>query len=118
MPRSSEMRRISSMLGAATVAICGLLSSVRVNIAPARPAADGGFLQPGGPGCVECGRLGRVLELDELDGDLDHQPVVPAQVESGQLHDPAEPLAERVRVDVERVGGGDDVAEPPEDLLL
>src|SRR5207248_9056597 len=68
---SSEMRRISSMLGAATVAICGLLSSVRVNIAPARPAADGGFLQPGGPGCVECGRLGGVLELDKLHGDLE-----------------------------------------------
>src|SRR5213592_4255061 len=100
MPRSSATRRISSMLGAATVAICGLLSSVRVKITRARPAADGAFLQPGGPGCVECGRLGGVLELDELDGDLDHQPVVLPQVEPGQLHDPPQALAQRVRVDV------------------
>src|SRR3712207_7009211 len=41
----------------------------------------------------------RLLELHHLDGDLHHQPVVLAEIEPRQLHDPAQALAERVRVE-------------------
>ena len=62
-------------------------------------------------------RSERLLELHHLDRDLDHQPVVPPQVEPGELRDAAEPLAERVRVDVERLGGRADGAVAAEELL-
>ena len=55
--------------------------------------------------------------LHHLDRDLDHQPVVLAQVEPRELHDPPQALAERVRVDVERLGGGADVAATAQELL-
>ena len=57
------------------------------------------------------------LQLHDLDRDLDHQPVVLAQVEAGELHDPAQPLAQRVRVDVERLRGRADVAAAAQELL-
>src|SRR5438270_656869 len=56
-------------------------------------------------------------EPDELDRDLDHQPVVAAEVDAREIPDPAEPLAQRVRVDEERVGGGADVPATAEELL-
>jgi hypothetical protein len=34
-----------------------------------------------------------LLELHDLDGDLDHEPVVLAQVKTGDFDDPAQALA-------------------------
>ena len=50
-------------------------------------------------------------------GDLDHEPVVLAQVEARELADPAQALAQRVRVDVERLGGRADGAAAAQELL-
>ena len=78
----------------------------------------GGSLRQLGPRCVRAVAVpSACLELHELHGDLDHQPVVAAQVEAGELADPAQPLAQRVRVDVERLGGRADVAAPAQELL-
>ncbi len=57
------------------------------------------------------------LEPDELDRDLDHQPVVAAQVEPGELHDPSQPLPQRVRVNVQSLRRSTDVAAPAQELL-
>src|SRR4051812_10182688 len=112
------MRRVSSIVGAGPGPMCGpLFFRSRGNIARARAAADGGFLQPGGRGCVESDRVGGVLQLDELDRDLDQEPVVLSEVEAGQLHDPAQPLAQRVRMHVEGVGGRAYVAAASQELL-
>ena len=68
--------------------------------------------------CRRRGQAARgALELDELDGDLDHQPVVLAQVDARQLHDAPQPLAQRVRVDVQRLGRRGDVAAAAQELL-
>ena len=59
----------------------------------------------------------RLLELHHLHGDLDREPVVAAEVEPGQLGDAAQSLAQRVRVDVQRLGGRADRAVPAQELL-
>ena len=55
-------------------------------------------------------RADRLLEAHHLHGELHHQPVVAAQVEARELHDPPQSLAERVLVDVQRLGRRADVA--------
>ena len=68
--------------------------------------------------CVRSrGRRAPAWRLHQLHGDLDHEPVVLAEVEAGELADAAQPLAQRVRVDVERLGGGADVAAAAQELL-
>src|SRR3990170_1075221 len=62
-------------------------------------------------------RAERLLELHHLHGDLDHEPVLLAQVEAGELHDSSQALAERVRVHVEGLRGGADVAAAAQELL-
>jgi len=47
----------------------------------------------------------RVLKYDELHCDLDHQPIVGAQIQPGQLADSAEALAERVLVNKQSFRG-------------
>src|SRR5688572_23571829 len=60
--------------------------------------------------CVRFRRCAeRLLELHHLHGDLDHEPVVAAEVEAGELADAAESLAQRVRVHEERLGSRADV---------
>jgi len=66
---------------------------------------------------VGLGRSEGASEPDELDRDLDHQPVVAAEVDAREVGDPAEPLPERVRVDEQRVGRGTDVPAATEELL-
>ncbi len=46
----------------------------------------------------------REPELNELHGDLDHQPIVPPEVDAGEVGDAPKPLAQRVRVDEQRIG--------------
>src|SRR5262249_48698595 len=58
-----------------------------------------------------------VLQLHHLHGDLDGEPVVAPEVEPGDLADAPEPLAQGVRVHVERLGGRADGAVPAEELL-
>src|SRR5207248_7099184 len=79
-------------------------------ITPARRRADGACLHPKGARCVCSVTFERLLQAYELHSDLDHQPVVRPQVETAQLGDAAQPLAERVGVDEERFRGGADVA--------
>ena len=57
----------------------------------------------------------RLLQTHHLHGDLDHEPVVLAQVEARELADPASWAG--VRVDVERLGGRADGAAAAQELL-
>src|SRR5436305_12522951 len=70
-------------------------SSVRVESSTSRAGS-----------CVRRRRPERAPEPDELDGDLDRQPVVAAEIDPCEVRDSSEPLAKCVRVDEERVGGG------------
>src|SRR5436305_3062001 len=81
-------------------------SGVRVESSTSRAAS-----------CVRRRRSERAPKPDELDGDLDHQPVVAAEVDSREICDPAKPLAKCVRVHEERVGGGADVSAAAEKLF-
>ena len=79
---------------------------------------EGGFLHISAAGHV-CGvsvsRASR--RRDHLHGDLHHQPVVAPEIDAGEVADPPQTLAQRVRVDEEGVGGGADVPAPGEELL-
>src|SRR6267142_2298673 len=108
---------MSSTLGATVVAIRTLPSRPDWTIARPRRCADGGFLQPRRARYVERRRPERLLELHELDRDLDHEPVVPPEVELRDFHDPPQPLAERVRVDEEGLGARADVPAAVQKLL-
>src|SRR5262249_46015347 len=59
----------------------------------------------------------RRLELDHLHGDLDPEPVVAPEIEARELADAPQPLAKRVRMDVQRLRGRADRAVPSEELL-
>src|SRR3990170_600585 len=84
IPSSSERVRISSSVG--VVPIQQPPASGCTGTIASRPAReDGSFLQARGAGCVRSGGPERVLQLHELHGDLDHQPVVPAQVDARDL---------------------------------
>src|SRR6266550_5956323 len=108
---------MSSTLGATVVAIQTLpFLGLLWTIARTRGYADGGFLQPRRAGYVERRRPEGLLELHELDRDLDHQPVVPPEVELRDLHDSPQTLAERVRVDVEGFGARAYVATTVQEL--
>ncbi len=58
-----------------------------------------------------------MLELDHLHGDLDREPVVAAEIEPRELRDPAQPLAQRVGMDVQRLRGSADRPVPAKELL-
>ena len=59
----------------------------------------------------------RCCELHHLHGDLDGEPVVAPEVEPRELADPPQPLAQRVRMDVQRLRRRADRAVPAEELL-
>ena len=59
----------------------------------------------------------RALEPEQLQLDLDHEPVLVLHVEAGQVLDAAQALAQGVRVDEEGLGGRGDIA-PPLQILL
>ena len=111
--------RMSSTVGAAASAM-RLPPSLRVGEAeitgPDAPA-DGCSLQALGGGYVGFRPSQSLLEPHHLHRDLDHEPVVLAQVEAGELLDAPKALAERVRMDVQRLGGRADVAAPAQELL-
>src|SRR5688572_25850552 len=112
MPRDSDSLRMSSTVGAAALALAMrlLLMGRTLTITAVGALADGGFLQALGASCVGFRRPQRLLEAHHLHGDLDHEPVVLAEVEAGELADAAKPLPQRVRMDVERLRGRADVA--------
>src|SRR5256885_15550441 len=91
------MVRMFSTDGSAIVAISASLCGSPLRVI--------GGAHPGEKGCTLHLRGRRSVELGELERHLDHQPVLLSKVETGDLHDPAEALAERVRVDVQRLGG-------------
>ena len=62
-------------------------------------------------------RLQSGAEPDELHRDLDHQPVVAAEIDAREVADSPQPLPQRVRMDEEGLGRAADVAPPPEELL-
>src|SRR6185437_268874 len=57
------------------------------------------------------------VETQQLQLDLDHQPVLVGHVQPGQVLDPAQPLAQGIGVHVEGLGGGGDVAAAHQELL-
>src|SRR4051812_31652559 len=58
-----------------------------------------------------------LVQPHHLHGDLDEEPVLLAQVEAGELLDAPQALAQRVRVDEERLRGRADIAAPAQELL-
>ena len=70
-------------------------------LSPLPRGGDGRFLHGSrGGSCVGVAAPSACAQPDDLDGDLDHQPVLAREGRAGELPDPAQPLAERVRVDV------------------
>jgi hypothetical protein len=57
------------------------------------------------------------VEPNHLHGDLDEEPVLLAEIETGQLLNAPQSLSQRVRVDVERLRRRADVSAPAEELL-
>src|SRR2546429_2548258 len=116
-PRPLVIFLTSSSLGSVATAIappCGwptgcitrYRSDVRVESSTSRAGS-----------CVRRRRPESAPEPDELDGDLDHQPVVAAEVDTREIRDSAEPLAKGVRMDEERVRGGADGSAAAGELL-
>src|SRR3954447_22701464 len=117
-PRPFAIFWISSSLGSVATAMAVLLVGWPpgcITLPKSRVRADSST--PRRRSCVRRGRPQGVPEADELHGDLDHQPVVATEVDAREVADPAQPLAEGVRMDEEGLRGAADVAAAAEELL-
>src|SRR4051794_7610094 len=116
-PRPFAIFWISSSLGSAATAMSSSSSWRPGCITQHRAGSRADSSTPGCRSCVRRHRVERGPEANELDGDLDHEPVVLAEVDAREILNPAQPLSERVRVHVERLRRGADVASAGKKLL-
>ena len=113
-PRSAIVARISSSL-ATFVAIGTLLRGGDQMVLSFASRSDDGQSLHRRDRRIWVTRLSRgerEPQLDELHGDLDHQPIVATKIDPREVADPPQPLPKRVRMDVERLCGRADVAPP------
>ena len=110
IPSSSALRRITSASGRVLVSGHRSISSSRRGrrVRMSRIGGRGKGAQPAPSACSSRSSLSSISIISQSSS---------AHVEAGQVLDPAQPLAQRVRVHVERLRGGRDVAPPAQVLL-
>jgi hypothetical protein len=97
----AKMNSIPFLLDARICQVACVVLLVGMNLRPRSPGVadaprrQAGYVAGGGPP-IACSKL------HKLDRDLDHEPVVRAQVDAGQVHDSAQPLACSVRTALRR----------------